>query len=116
MEDSDTRVDGGERERIRGRWKKLEDGGVHVHEERDGKLGTISKSSKALLDPRRGEANISSPRGRDKSYEDSLERNNTRSLNNILTITDNRSRITIPIRSGMVYHSLLGNMSIVVPC
>ena len=40
--------------------KMKEDGKkIDVHEERDGKLGTISESSKTLLDPRRGVADIS---------------------------------------------------------
>jgi hypothetical protein len=89
---------------------------VDVHEERDGELGTISESSKALLDPRRGKTSISSPHRGIKIYKDLLERNKTLSLNNILTTLNNRSRITIPIHSSMMSHSLLGDMSIVVPC
>jgi len=85
------------------------------HQERNGELGTVSESSKALLDPRRGEADISFPTS-NKLHKDSLERNKTLSLNNILTPTTNRSRITIPIHSGMVSHSLSSDMSIVVPC
>ena len=88
---------------------------MNIHEKGDGKLGTISESSKSLLDPRRGKATISSPEYA-KMYKDSHERNKTLSLNNILITTDDRGRITIPIHSGMMYHSLFGDMSIVVSC
>jgi hypothetical protein len=50
---------------------------VDVHEERDSELGTISESSKSLLEPRRGKATISYPHPSKKLYEDSLERNDT---------------------------------------
>ena len=88
---------------------------MNIHEEGDGELGTISESPKELLDPRRSKATISSPQYA-KMPKDSLERNKTLPLNNILTTTNNRCRITIPIRSGMMYHSLFGDMSIVVSC
>jgi hypothetical protein len=36
-------------------WEESGDRGENVHEERDGELGTISKSPERLLDPRRSE-------------------------------------------------------------
>ena len=52
-----------------------ERGRENSHEERDGKLGTVSESSKALLNPRRGEATISFSHAIDTMDENSLERN-----------------------------------------